>query len=143
MDTSPQYGSALRIQFANSNMAASEYSNARAMARRVNPGNTTQRSWSNYVGDRPIKSKVGSSFYGNSPMYGPADGQDIGMAGGAVGQATAPAGLKSPEARTKDFGQRWDEIQSRETEWGKLNPSKTPLGRAKKAMEGGYVGPIV
>jgi hypothetical protein len=49
----------------------SQYSNARSEARKLNPGvNTTQRSWSDYEGDKPIKSKVGSSFYGDSEKYG-------------------------------------------------------------------------
>lgn len=33
--------------------------------------NTTQRSWSNYQGPKPYKSKVGSSFYKDSPEFGP------------------------------------------------------------------------
>ncbi len=39
--------------------------------------NTTQRSWSNYVGDSPIKRWQGrepigeSRFYADSPVYGP------------------------------------------------------------------------
>lgn len=40
--------------------------------------NTRQRSWSDYVGDKPIKSWVGKSpaspearFYSDSPVYGP------------------------------------------------------------------------
>lgn len=32
--------------------------------------NTTQRSWSNYVGENPIKRRVGTDFYGDSPRYG-------------------------------------------------------------------------
>lgn len=33
--------------------------------------NTRQRSWSNYVGDRPIESRLGTDFYGDSSRYGP------------------------------------------------------------------------
>jgi hypothetical protein len=29
----------------------------------------TQRSWSNYVGDKPIESKIGTRFYKDSPLY--------------------------------------------------------------------------
>lgn len=32
--------------------------------------NTTQRSWSNYVGNRPIESRRGTDFYRDSPLYG-------------------------------------------------------------------------
>lgn len=33
--------------------------------------NTRQRSWSDYVGDRPIESRRGTDFYGDSSRYGP------------------------------------------------------------------------
>ena len=33
-------------------------------------GNTTQRSWDNYVGPNPIESRVGTPFYDRSPRYG-------------------------------------------------------------------------
>lgn len=124
-------------------MAASQYSNVRAQARRDNPGaNTTQRSWSNYAGDRPIKSKIGSSFYEDSELYGPGGGGGSGSEGGAAAPASAVSGLQSPAERTQDFREKWGGIQSEETEFEKLNPNKSALGRAKKAIESGYVGPI-
>ena len=44
--------------------SANPYSNARAAARRANPGaNTTQRSWDNYSGKKPIKSWAKKGFY--------------------------------------------------------------------------------
>jgi hypothetical protein len=33
--------------------------------------NTTQRSWSNYVGDKPIEHNRGTDFYRDSAVYGP------------------------------------------------------------------------
>lgn len=49
-----------------------------------NRPNTTQRSWSNYVGDKPIKSWVGKApvssdarYYVDSYMYGPGAGEEV------------------------------------------------------------------
>jgi hypothetical protein len=51
---------------------ASQYSSSRADFRKANPGvNTTQRSWDNYEGDRPVKSRQGTDFYGQSERWGP------------------------------------------------------------------------
>jgi hypothetical protein len=36
--------------------------------------NTTQRSWSNYVGDNPIERNRGTDFYRDSWAYGPRGG---------------------------------------------------------------------
>lgn len=125
-------------------MAASQYSNARAQARQANPRvNTTQRSWSDYVGDRPIKNFVGSSFYEDSELYGPrGEGSSSSEEEAAASPAPAVSGLQSPAERTQDFDQRWNEIQDRETEWDKMNPSKSALGKARNAMASTYVGPI-
>jgi hypothetical protein len=51
---------------------ASQYSNDRAMFRKNNPGvNTTQRSWDNYEGDRPVRGRQYSDFYRSSDRWGP------------------------------------------------------------------------
>ena len=41
-----------------------------ARAQQFGGGNTTQRSWDNYVGPNPIESRVGTPFYDRSPRYG-------------------------------------------------------------------------
>jgi hypothetical protein len=41
-----------------------------AGAQQFGGGNTTQRSWDNYVGPNPIESRVGTPFYDRSPRYG-------------------------------------------------------------------------
>lgn len=74
--------------------------------------NTSQRSWSNYVGDRPIKSWVGRDpvssdvrFYADSLNYGP-------------GATPAPAAV-SPVEAMKSFRDRFEENAARETAWEK------------------------
>lgn len=51
---------------------ASNYSNDSAERRRANPGvNTTQRSWSNYEGDRPQSGWAYTDAYRESERWGP------------------------------------------------------------------------
>lgn len=111
-------------------MAASQYSNARAQARQANPGvNTTQRSWSNYAGDRPIKNFVGSSFYEDSELYGPADDSS------AMSVAQMPPTVDTP-AVEKEGESQWEKLQRKSA----LRKGMEAMRGQKPVSDNGYAG---
>ena len=113
-------------------MAASQYSNARAQARQANPRvNTTQRSWSNYAGDRPIKSNVGSSFYRNSELYGPVGGDS------ATPEAQMPPTGAVPSVEEKES--KWEKLQRESA----LRKGMEAMRSQKPMVGSGYTGPVV
>ena len=65
--------------------------------------NTTQRSWSNYVGASPIESRRGTDFYADSALYGV--GGEMAVKVPKVPRATAP----SPD--DEDGLTDWEKLQ--------------------------------
>lgn len=81
----------------------------------------TQRSWSNYVGDKPQRSWVGTSNYDESPRYG-VRGSDVDRYGGGnrtqrswdnyVGRdESSPAA--EPEMSADTETSQWQQLQDR------------------------------
>lgn len=82
----------------------------------ANP-NTRQRSWSNYVGDNPIKGRRGTDFYADSALYG-------------VGGQMA---VEKPEVPTATTPSLDDEEGM--SDWEKLQ-RKSALAKGLRSMKG-------
>ncbi len=111
----------------------SSYSNARAEARKANPEvNTTQRSWSNYEGDTPNRSWVGSKAYQDSSRYG-FGGSDLGrFRGGNTTQRSRDSNAGRDKVKPGNENQtqsslpkdsQWKQLQDR-AKANKLAPNK-------------------
>jgi hypothetical protein len=79
--------------------------------------NTTQRSWSNYVGASPIESRRGTDFYADSALYG---------VGGEMAVKEPKASRAAAPAPDEEDGL---------TEWEKLQ-RKSALARGLRSMKG-------
>jgi hypothetical protein len=84
---------------------ASNYSNDRAEWRKANPGvNKTQRSWSNYEGDRPQSGWAGTDMYRNSERWGPG-GRSLSKKDEDTKESDGePKPEESSKPKTKDRG---------------------------------------
>jgi hypothetical protein len=106
--------------------------------------NTTQRSWSNYVGDKPIKRWKGKApigearFYADSPLYGPG--------GAAVADyAPPPPPNVDPASRSGSVGDsRGKELSELEKFYAKRDRTQqeSAIRRSMRQLTPTYTSPI-
>lgn len=107
--------------------------------------NTRQRSWSNYVGDRPIESRRGTEFYGDSPRYGPRD-EDTEQEEYASGPSSA---VGSSDIGTSDWQRLQDRAKARRdistgqlSDWEQLQRDSA-LRKGMNSLRGSRVVPSI
>ena len=73
--------------------------------------NTTQRSWSDYVGNNPIKSKQGTGFYADSARYNPGAAFEPPGGKPPVNEPVKPAVKDTMIGRQDDEESNWEKLQ--------------------------------
>lgn len=113
---------------------ATKYSNKLAEARKANPRvNTTQRSWSDYQGNKPIRGWVGTDAYKDSWKNSASVSQGgwIDKQPNDEGMTTSMNGAAASEAPPPSLRDRWNRMQKEESEWEKMQRES----RLRKAMQ--------